>query len=163
MGVVKEFVLELDLFAHPQFLRYRSEPGYRTVTGGILSIVLVFIFIGIFASLAIDTVQNNIIISQTSVSYDTNPEPFNLVASPNNKFMFAVGLSGLDLSATQKYFDIVLEDFSVVNNVKKSIKVALSPCTADQWTGISDQIATSYTSLKFNQWLCPPSGYVFPI
>lgn len=77
--------------------------------------------------------------------------------------MFAVGLAGVDLSATAKYFDILLEDIKVVNNVKSSTKVALTPCTADQWTGISDQIAESYTFLNFKQWLCPPTGYVFPI
>lgn len=56
MGVLKEFILELDLFTHNQFLRYKSEPGYRTLTGGILTIVLIILFAGIFASLAIDTV-----------------------------------------------------------------------------------------------------------
>lgn len=77
--------------------------------------------------------------------------------------MFAVGLVGVDLSAASNYFDIVLEDFTVTNSVKSPTKVALSPCTADQWSGITDQITASYASLNFNQWLCPPSGYVFPI
>lgn len=77
--------------------------------------------------------------------------------------MFAVGLAGVDLSATSKYFDIVLEDIKVINNVKSSTKVPLTPCTADQWSGISDQITASYSFLNFKQWLCPPLGYVFPI
>ena len=77
--------------------------------------------------------------------------------------MFAVGLTGVDLNATTKYFDIVLEDVRVVNNVKTTTQVPLTPCTADQWSGTSDQITASYYSLNFQQWLCPPTGYVFPI
>jgi hypothetical protein len=111
----------------------------------------------------VDTFQNNIIVAQPSTSYDTDPTPYELTASTANKFMFAVGLSGVDLSSPQKYFDIELNVISVVNNVKTSVKVVMSPCTLDHWSGVSDQITSEYSSLNFKQWLCPPLGYVFPI
>jgi hypothetical protein len=66
MGFFKnasEFVKEMDFFSHAQFLRYRSEDNYRSLTGGIVSILLIAIFIGIFSNLAIDTFSKNIIVS----------------------------------------------------------------------------------------------------
>lgn len=77
--------------------------------------------------------------------------------------MFAVGLTGIDLSSAKRYFDIELEAISVVNNVKSTKKVALAPCTLDQWSGITTQIENVYSSLNFKQWLCPPKGYTFPV
>lgn len=163
MSLVKGFIEELDFFAHPQFFYYKKEPGYRTITGGIVSILLIIVFASIFASLAIDTFQNNIINTTTSISYDTDPTSYNVTTDPNNNFMFAIGLTGIDLSSSQRYFDISLETISVANNVKSTTKVSLEPCAIDQWSGISDQITFAYSSLGFKQWLCPPKGYNFPL
>ena len=56
-----------------------------------------------------------------------------MTSSPDEKNMFAVGIAGLDLSSSQRYFDITLEELIVINNSKTSIKVALTPCKLSQW------------------------------
>lgn len=66
MNTIKELVKECDFFSHTQFLRYRKEENYRTLTGGVISIVLAGIFFGIFAALADDTFHNRIIVDQTN-------------------------------------------------------------------------------------------------
>lgn len=77
--------------------------------------------------------------SSTSVSFDSDPAQSDLTTSINNRFMFAVGIVGLDLSnSTHRYFDISLEAISVVNNTKNTTKVELSPCKISQWSGVTD-------------------------
>jgi hypothetical protein len=80
--------------------------------------------------------------------------------------MFAIGITGLDLSS-QRYFDITLQNYSVAKNESGTFKsisnVFLSPCNFSQWEGVNGQISESFTTLNFKQWLCPPTDYVFPL
>lgn len=80
--------------------------------------------------------------------------------------MFAVGISGLDMS-TQRYFDLKLENFTSLKNnsgtFKTSTTVPLVPCSLSQWDGFNSQITNAYYTLNFSQWLCPPTDYVFPL
>ena len=90
-----------------------------------------------------------------------------MTTDPSRKFMFAIGITSMDLSSSQRYFDIVLTSKSYTKNgsntIKKTQYIPLTPCNISQWSGISDSMQNSYSSLSFNQWLCPPTGYVFPL
>lgn len=66
----------MDLFAHSQFLRYRSEESYRTITGGIASLLLIGLFIGIFWTLVVSTFNYSIITSQSETVYEADPTPY---------------------------------------------------------------------------------------
>ena len=100
MQSLREMVLECDLFSHTTLQRYRHGDSYSTVTGGIISILWVFLFVGMFATLTIDTFQNNIIFSQLTVNYDDDPVYSSVNTAPSHKFMFAIGLTGIDLSSS---------------------------------------------------------------
>jgi hypothetical protein len=81
--------------------------------------------------------------------------------------MFAIGISNVDLSSSQRYFDIVLTNRTTIQvnetTTKQSITIPLKPCNINQWSNVSDIITNSYTKLGFNQWLCPPIGQMFPL
>jgi hypothetical protein len=81
--------------------------------------------------------------------------------------MIAIGITGIDLSSTERYFDIVMNNRTNVKNGSKTIKttknIPLSPCNISQWSGVTDSITNSFTTQSFNQWLCPPVGTVIPI
>lgn len=81
--------------------------------------------------------------------------------------MFAIGLTGVDLSSSQRYFDIVLTNKTAVwngtNTVKTTNSIPLKPCTQEQWSGMSQNITNNYKTLNFQQWLCPPSGQTIPL
>ena len=47
---IKAFVLRSDLFAAASTLRYKGEPAYETLCGGIFSIILVIFFVVVFAA-----------------------------------------------------------------------------------------------------------------
>ena len=73
MEKFKDFVLEWDFFNHSTLHRYKERECYRTLTGGVISMLLVVFFIGMFANMTIDTFQTNLITSKVSVNYDDNP------------------------------------------------------------------------------------------
>ena len=54
---LKEFFKIFDLFSLSQFLRYKQDEDYQTASGGIVSLVVVSIFIALFANTAISTVN----------------------------------------------------------------------------------------------------------
>lgn len=106
-----------------------------------------------FSRLTIDTFQNNLIASDLAVTYDDDPSLVSINSSTSN-FMFAIGLTGMDFSASKRYFDVELvsrmteKTFSGTTKVKN--KISLEPCTLEHWSGISESITNSYTSLGFN-------------
>ena len=56
--------------------------------------------------------------------------------------MFAIGLTGMDLSASQRYFDIELINIVTTKNasgsrVKVKTKIPLVQCTSEHWRGVS--------------------------
>ena len=83
MQKLKDFVLEWDFFNHSTLHRYKERECYRTLTGGVISMLLVSFFVVMFANMTIDTFQNNIITSKISVNYDDNPAATTLYSSPS--------------------------------------------------------------------------------
>ena len=70
MEKMKEFILECDLFSHSSLHRFKEKEKYRTLTGGVVSFILVALFVGIFFNMTIDTFQNNIITAKITLNYD---------------------------------------------------------------------------------------------
>jgi hypothetical protein len=81
--------------------------------------------------------------------------------------MFAIGITGLNLASSIRYFDIILQNISVILNgsstIKKTSNIQLTPCTLDQWSNITSDITKAYTKVGFSQWLCPPKDYIFEL
>ena len=81
--------------------------------------------------------------------------------------MFAIGITGIDLSSSQRYFDISFVNRSFAKNGTSTVKtrdsIPLQPCTSDQWSGNTDGIQSSFDTLGFSQWLCPPKGQEIPL
>lgn len=70
--------------------------------------------------------------------------------------MFAIGLQGIDLSSSQRYFDISLTQIETFLNINStSTPIFLEPCTMEHWDGINENITQKFYKLNFSQWLCP--------
>lgn len=50
---LQEFFKAFDLFAISQFLKYKQEESYNTASGGIASLIVVSIFLALFANTAL--------------------------------------------------------------------------------------------------------------
>ena len=46
----KEAFKLVDVFSTTEFLRYKGDPEYRTVTGGVTSLVIIVLFLTLFFS-----------------------------------------------------------------------------------------------------------------
>lgn len=102
---LKELVLECDFFAHGKLQRYRHGEDFPTLTGGTVSLLCIFLFTGMFSSMIMDTFQNNLISSSLAVTYDNDPS-LATIDTKASKFMFAIGITGMDFSASKRYFDV---------------------------------------------------------
>ena len=67
-GCLSEFIKIFDLFSLSQFLRYRQDEDYKTVSGGLTSIFIVAIFVILFAGNAFSTVN------KTDISWSIQTE-----------------------------------------------------------------------------------------
>ena len=109
----------------------------------------------------------NIINAQVSTEYEHDPTYSELFADPSKNYMFAIGITGVDLSSSERYFDILLTNRTYTKNgsslVKDTTTIPLSPCQIKQWSGVAQGITDSFTVQNFSQWLCPPLGTVFPL
>ena len=50
-----KFLRFFGLFPNSTFLRYNGEPEYTTITGGVLSILILAVFIILFANMGVRT------------------------------------------------------------------------------------------------------------
>ena len=56
---------KVDLFPTTNFIRYNSDHEYTTATGGFASIAVITIFVVLFASMGLKTIDRSIIRSTT--------------------------------------------------------------------------------------------------
>lgn len=77
--------------------------------------------------------------------------------------MFAVGLTGIDLTSSKRYFDIEMKSIAKVNGVWSATQIPLVPCSIDHWAGVNEDITNKYHSLSLNKWLCPPINTSIPL
>lgn len=124
-------------------------------------------FFAIFFNLTLNTFRKQIIISDTSTSYDEDPSSLIIKTDPKKSFMFAVGISGLDLNSPSRFFDIAFKNQINKKNGSSTIRqessIPLQKCAESQWKGMGSAIENSFNKLNFVQWLCPPTGQEIPL
>ncbi len=54
---LKEGIKAFDFFRHPATFRYGEEPEYESLTGGIVSIIMIIIFAIIFFNTVMETIK----------------------------------------------------------------------------------------------------------
>ena len=98
-------------------LRYNGDSQYRTFTGGILSMTVVFVVIAGFFNMICETINRTAIESNLNVVTSSSPSAFNLTTSPANMFMFAVQIQSqdvqfnYDIGGDRRYFDLAIKEY----------------------------------------------------
>ena len=72
----KSIISQMDFFSHSQFLRYNNNETYRTFTGGITSILIIALFVGIFFNTMMNTFDKKIIVGSSSTKHQPDPTSF---------------------------------------------------------------------------------------
>lgn len=88
-GKLHDLVEECDLFCSPISLRYKNDNDYKTLTGGIVSILLIILFLIVFYQKSMETLRLSNIISSTTIFEEVNPS---LVNTTTKTFMFVIGV-----------------------------------------------------------------------
>lgn len=105
-SLLKDAVRMNDLFYATEMLRYDKELEYRSFTGGLLSIAIIIAVIVGFASMILDTLSLSTISFVTTVTKNSNPPLTKMDMGAGSKFMMAVELWGVNMTAPTRYFDV---------------------------------------------------------
>ena len=135
MKLVKGVIRNCDLFAHKVGLRFGDEPDYESLTGGLLSIIMMVVFVVIFANATLSTINKVYIDSKIILREKTHPPSFEIGV---NEFMFAVGFSDIDMNRGERLFDLEMEFRSYAPGARNKTKVNLVPCEREQWAAVGE-------------------------
>lgn len=127
------------------------------MSGAVVSIALIIIFMVIFTSTVLNTLNEFDITASISQSEDVEPTAFETDVSP---FLFAVGINSINLNdPLTKYFNIVLSTRTQYpNGTKITVYINLVPCTRDPWNNIDPSFGKAFDRLGFGNWLCLPTN-----
>ena len=104
---VGNFVRIFDIFPSAEFLRYKGDPYYQTITGGCISIMIMIAFIILFTSMGLQTARKEIIFSSSDVKKQAIPTLTQMNLTIEEGFMFAFGADMMNLNDPNiTYFDI---------------------------------------------------------
>lgn len=159
---MKKLLKACDIFSVSQFTLYRTKEYYSTVTGGVVSILILGSLVALFISMAIDTFKYNTIIVNSQMAFDSDPINYKIIPNAANRFMFAVGLITDDIFDLSQ-LDITLHNFTVINTDMDSTitnsTVPLQKCTLSQWDGINKDVSFDFKLFAIDYFLCPPDNY----
>lgn len=162
---VKRTLRKLDIFGSSQFLRYKEEPRFGSLTGGIATIILIVLFAILFWNQFIHTIQKQNITADDSLAKEANPSPLS-VGLNDTYFIFGVGIQGVNLSQNVRYFDFTLQAQTYSTN-SSSIIYPMEPCKHSSWnqTDTSDNPvgSSSYHRAGLNGFLCPPENFMLEL
>ena len=108
---VKAVILHADLFYSSEILKYNSETQYKTLSGAIVSLILMGAIISGFSSMIISTMERTSITSSLEVKKSQDPELLKLKDADNN-FMFGIvivnmyGSTFFNISSGPQIFDV---------------------------------------------------------
>ncbi len=131
MKKVKGFIKGVDMFSHPASFRFNDEASYESLCGGVVSVMLVFIFVGVFFTTIRRTLDKDFIISDLVIEQE-NPIS-HLEIHIGHNFTFAIGLQGFDLNQGKRWFDIYLQQRHYNSSDRLKIYHDLVPCQREQW------------------------------
>ena len=66
-SIVSKAFRAIDLFPTSKLLRYNGESEYTTTTGGVISLTAIILFVVLFASMGLRTVNKEIITSSVNI------------------------------------------------------------------------------------------------
>ena len=147
----KSFLSELtktfDLFSLSQFLRYKQDNDYKTVSGGLISLLVVGIFAFLFSSNAISTVNKTAIAWKSTIEDAFNPTPTTLTFNPQGKMMFGISVLGFNLNdPALRYFDVRMAENIVNGTSQSTVEVPLVACTKEHFA-ITSQIQNNFDKM----------------
>ncbi len=102
------------------------------------------------------TLNKTEINSTTKISSLENPA---YLSESTNNFLFAIGIQGMDLSVTQNYFSITLDNkIKSKTGTSKTVSIPLATCNISTWSKLDPDLSKSFESINFTQFLCPAAN-----
>jgi hypothetical protein len=76
---------------------------------------------------------------------------------------FAIGINGVQLGGTARYFDFVLEQVSITGNngtqpILTTTQILLLPCNLETWSSFGTNFKQQFTVFGMDKMLCVANG-----
>lgn len=163
---LKSFLKAVDLFGHPIQLTFNQQEAQRSIFGGINTLILLSLFIGIAFQGFLNIMMRANITSYTTDIYSNQP-PYIDISPDAMNFAVSFTPTSLNVWDQMKYFK--LEVFQGVytrdlNGVTTKIKraVKMVPCQLNTFTSSAQTVLLGLTS-NVSGFLCPKSDDVFAV
>ena len=126
----------VDLFPTSKLIRYNGDAEYTSTTGGIISVLVIAIFIVLFASMGIRTIRKEIIQTETEVSENSDPSELKIKLGPEGGMIPTIFLNGFNLTHPPRAFNIsLMEDYhSPGYLLQNSTPIPLVQCTEEHFS-----------------------------
>jgi hypothetical protein len=125
-------------------------------------VILILICAVIFSSSIIGTFKKETINWQYGLAQQTDLD-FSVQVNTDSpaKFMFAVGVNGMDLTTSPRYFDFALTQEINIAGEASIQNYTLQPCRRSDWQGAGQHILSIFDRKKLSTHLCPVLGDSF--
>ena len=94
-----------DVFEHKEIHRYQNNSEYKSVCGGVCTILVFLILISLFLEECVNTINMNIIHSEITQSTEIEPEVTTWKLGPGGDMQIMLANNLMSLSAEPRLFD----------------------------------------------------------
>lgn len=156
---IKSLLWKIDLFNSAQLLRYKTETGYSTLTGGFISLLIIIVFGALLVLDSVSVLTMGTVNAQDFTYYLDDPTFTTFAFDDTSNFIIGVGITGLNLSDSRRYFDISLStQVFYYGNFSHEYEQNLQMCEYEQWAHIADVGGSSFIKSNMTNFLCPTSN-----
>ncbi|CAD8107862.1 unnamed protein product [Paramecium primaurelia] len=161
-------IQQLDIFGQTITLNINKQSSYKTVFGGISSILIIAILIAFFFSNVMNFLNQTEIIFSLETKFSINPDDM-ILSQQNYMAAFSIDQGGY---AINPYFNISIEQRQYIRDENgKQIKhvqyIPLEPCTLSHFNVLLQQsdlnFQEQYNHLDLSNWLCLKKDFEFKL
>jgi hypothetical protein len=95
LRTLRSLLSQAEIFCSSEMLRYNSESQYKTLAGGLLSLIIICAIMVGFINTIAETINRTSITSTLVINKDTDPTYAALSPGKENLFMLAVSLKSM--------------------------------------------------------------------
>ncbi|CAD8111545.1 unnamed protein product [Paramecium sonneborni] len=161
-------IQQLDIFGQTIALNINKESNYKTIFGGISSILIIAILIAFFFSNVMDFLNQTEIIFSVERKFSENPDEM-ILSSQNYMAAFSIEQVAYVINP---YFNISIEQRQYIRDIDgkltKNINyIQLEPCTLSHFDLLLNEsdvnFQEQFNQLDLSNWLCLKKDFQFKL
>jgi hypothetical protein len=140
LRTLRSLLSQADMFCSSEMLSYNSESQYKTLAGGLLSLIIICAITVGFINTIAETINRTSITSTLVINKELDPTYAALSPGKENMFMLGVSLKSMygnyipELNNGPSYFTFNIIVLSLNHGKMTFTEKVLEPCTKAHWS-----------------------------